>query len=230
MEDKLYNVAKYYKDHLENRRFLLVAAKKDKIISLEILFRPEDFKHLSGLHKLEDIGLKSISSEMLFTRILNKELSYNHIKDSIFFNVMQDRLDNFQKIGTLLSSPEDLRKSLYGTFGYGRGITADYLLSRKEEGNFIHLFLKEKGDVVLPVTFFTEETEYYLRNNAVRWNIVDIDEIQEKDDKHRKAKIAELKAKLELQTGKSMKELQEEVRKFHGRTDEGRSQGDEHDR
>lgn len=216
MEDKLYSVAKFYQDNLNGRRFLLVAAKKNTVLTLEIFFNENAFKHLTGLHKLEDLGMKTISSEMLFTRVLNKELTYEAIKESVFFNNMEDRIENFQKIGSLLSKPDDLRKSLYGTFGQGSGITADYLLSQKDDDKYIHLFLKEKGDIVLPVTFFSHNSSHYIAgNNTTRWNIVDIEEIKEKDDVKRKASLTELRAKLQLKTGRPFGELKEEVSNFH---------------
>lgn len=210
--DKLYKSAKYYKDNLEGRSYLLVACKNRNYLVLEIAFTEYAYKHLVGLHKLTDTGLYNLSGKDIYMQILNKITTEEDIKKSDFYSDVKSRLDNFEKISILLSSPETMKKSLYGSFGYGRGISADYLLSQKTDDKFVHLFLKDKNDIVLPVTFFTEKTDFYLRNNTTNWNIVDIEELTEKDDAKRKAEIMELRAKLTMSTSRSFDEMREIVR------------------
>ena len=229
--DKLYQSAKYYQDNLEGRRYLLVACKNKNYLVLEIFFNEHAYKHLVGLHKAIDTGLYKIAGNDIYRQVLNKTTTEEDIKKSDFYSEIKSRLDDFEKIKILLSSPETMKKSIYGSFGRGRGITADYLLSQKSDDKFIHLFLKDKNDVVLPVTFFTHDKDFYLRNNTTHWNIVDIEELTEKDDVKRKAELMELKAKLSTSTSRSFDEMREIVRDtVHVRSSNTKNNDkDEHD-
>ena len=229
MDDKLYQVAKFYQEKLNNKHFLLVATKKNKILTFEIFFNSSKFFHLIGLHKLKDLDIST--PRLTYQEILSKKLRMEDIKRSKYFLEMEERIDNFEKIGKILSSPNDMRKSLYGSFGLGRGIKADYLLSQKDE-KYLHLFLiKDKGDIVVPVTFFTHDNELYLSKNTTRWNIVDVEELTEKDNVKRKAELMELKAKLSTSTSRSFAEMREIVRDtVHVRSSNTKNNDkDEHD-
>lgn len=229
--DKLYRTAKFYKEKLLGRRYLALAVKKGKFFLLEIYFNEDSFKHLCGLHKLDDLGLKKTPAEILFTQVLQKELTYDKITKSSNFSEIFERIENFEKIADILSSPEDMRKSLYGSFGPSGVVKADYLLSQKSNGKFLHLFFKENKEVVLPVTFFTHDSELYLRKNTTRWNIVDVEELTEKDDVKRKAELMELKAKLSTSTSRSFDEMREIVQDtVHIRSSNSKNNDkDEHD-
>lgn len=234
--DKLYLSAKYYQDKLEGRKYLLLACKKNNFLLFQINFNKDSFKHLIGLHKLIDLGLKETASDTLFTQILNKELTYEKIQKSSFFQKILNRIDNFEKIGEILSSPNDMRKSLYGSFGKIPGVKADYLLSKKHDKSYIHLFFKNSGknndEIVLPVTFFLhKDATYIFDKDAIRWNIVTIEELTEKDDVKRKAELMELKAKLSTSTSRSFDEMREIVRDtVHVRSSNTKNNDkDEHD-
>lgn len=225
--DELYQSAKYYQDNLEGRSYLLVACKKNNSLVLEVYFDAYAYKHLMGLHKATDIGLHSLSGREIYLQILDKQMTLENLRKSFFYSEIKDRLDHFEKIGEILSSPDDMKKSLYGSFGHGRGITADYLLSQKSDDKFVHLFLKNKNDIVLPVTFFTHDNDFYLRNNTTNWNIVAVEELTQKDDAKRKAQIMELKAKLTMSTSRDFDEMREIVRNtVSTRTNDADDKGD----
>ncbi|MEG9430194.1 MAG: PBECR4 domain-containing protein [Christensenellaceae bacterium] len=263
--DKLYEIAKFYKENLENRTFCLKAGKSGVVREWNIQFTAEHFHHLAGLKKLTDIPKVQEKRNVVYSRILNKKITIGDIRKSQYYSEMEMRLLNFQEIADVLFSKELMIRSLHGNFNK---IQADFMLTKTQtdKGEFFHLFFKERQDgISSPVTFVIHPNNSYIRNNPNKWTVLSIDEITKKPiqqiptptkavieeelsegQKKRTCdfkrleeeleryiavkKAAELKSKLELKTGRPMKELQEEVRKFHGRTDKGRNQGDEHDR
>lgn len=174
--DKLFEVANYYKENLDGKKFHLQAAKKGKLIDLEIVFGAEHFKHLTGLHKLTDIQATQAKSEILYHRILNKEISMDNINSSSHLSEMGDRLEVFNKLKETLLSPNLMLKSSHGRF---RGVTADFLLVQQKDKNNIHLFLKGDNEgIVIPVTYFQRQDNVYLRTDSARWTVLSVEEVK----------------------------------------------------
>ena len=210
-QDKLYKSAQFYKEHLENKRYVLIACHRQKMVALHVFFDETRFAHMAGLGKISDLGLTK-NSKILYHQILTRELTEEFIKKSEHYSSMVGRLENFHKIEDILKKPDDMRKSLYGVFG--KSIQADYLLSQEEEGKYYHLFLKDEQDVVIPVTFFDREDSFYINRQAVKWTIVDIEQLNEKDEIKTQVYFAKLRAHLLLQTGKTLDELKQSVQDF----------------
>ncbi len=182
MDDILYQAAKFYADNLEGRKYLLIARKKGKEINLNINFGAEHFKHLAGLHKLKDLPISKRDSANIYREILDEKTTITDIQKSKFFSEAEKRLLNFTKVKDALYSPDLMLKSLKGYF---LGITADYLLSKKDAVedtavSYAHLFLRDDEDIVIPVTFFTRNDDKYLRNN-VRWTVHSIEEVKRQE-------------------------------------------------
>jgi len=174
--DKLFEVANYYKENLEGRKFLLKAAKKGKVIDLEIIFSAEHFKHLVGLHKLNDIPSMQRKSEILYRQILEGKTKYDDIRCSKHLSEMGDRLEVFNKLKETLLSPNLMLKSSHGRF---RGVTADFLLVQQKDKNNIHLFLKGDNEgIVIPVTYFQRQDNVYLRTDSARWTVLSVEEVK----------------------------------------------------
>lgn len=201
--DKLYEIAKFYEENLDNRRFLLKAGKKGKILELNILFTSEQFKHLVGLHKLEDIPETKFGSRRIYRNILNGDLKYETIKSSKYYEQIEKRLEYFFGLKTTLFSNELMIKSLKGDF---YKIIADFMLTKKDSkyGN-AHLFLKNTEEsIVLPVTYIIQEDNRYLENMPNKWKVLSVEEIVESDEiKEKNA----LKEKIEKRTNKQIEEV-----------------------
>lgn len=179
--DKLFTVAKYYADELENKRFLLIAGKKGKKLELEILFNASHFHHLAGLHKLIDLPNIQRKSEIIYRQILDKKISYEDIKKSAFILQSDERLDCFLEIYNVLFSKEVMKQALKGEF---KGVKAEVLLSKKEEVANLHLFLKRDKGIWLPCSFFREKGDSYLQySDAVRWSILEVKELSSQPNK-----------------------------------------------
>ncbi|MBR1747831.1 MAG: hypothetical protein IJ735_06460 [Clostridia bacterium] len=128
--DKLYESAKYYAENLEGKKFHLTAGKKGRLLEMDIVFDARNYKHLVGLQKLTDIPVMKYKSDVIYQRILNKQITFETISRSEFLNEMEDRLDVFNRIRDTLFTPTTLRQSSRGEF---KTIKADFLLSKSDE-------------------------------------------------------------------------------------------------
>jgi hypothetical protein len=175
-EDKLYKVAKFYSTNLEGKRFILRAGKKSQTIEFIIYFGVEHFKHLVGLNKLKDVRIGRLKSETGYFEILHKVTTYEDIKKSEYFYLIEQRINNFEDVHKALFGKELLIKSLHGTFNT---IKADFMLTHKDcNYGYAHLFFKEdKSSISVPVTFIISETNTYLQNNPNKWTVLSVEEV-----------------------------------------------------
>lgn len=174
--DKLYESAKYYAENLEGKKFHLTAGKKGRLLEMDIVFDARNYKHLVGLQKLTDIPVMKYKSDVIYQRILNKQITFETISRSEFLNEMEDRLDVFNRIRDTLFTPTTLRQSSRGEF---KTIKADFLLSKSDEnaGN-LHLFLKgDKEGLTIPVTFFARQDTSYLTTDSASWKVLSVEEV-----------------------------------------------------
>ena len=176
--DKLLEATQYYSDNLEGKKFLLRAGKKGQVLELKIFFGAEHFKHLMGLHKLKDLPvIQKSSSEILYKRILNNQITLADISKSEYFSEMSDRLGSFHQIKDTMFSPGLMLKSSDGTF---KSISADFLLAKKNDTDeYVHLFLKNSHEgITVPVTFFERQDYEYFRLNSGRWTVLSVEEVK----------------------------------------------------
>lgn len=175
--DLLYEAAVYYKENFENKRFHLRAGKSGVLLEFDIFFSSDHFKHLIGLHKLKDIPQTKSTSSILYRRVLNRELTLSNIKFSLYYYFIEDRLNFFEELKSVLFSKHLMIKSLKGEFNK---ILADFMLTKKDDRyGYAHLFLREaEKEFAVPVTFFTRENNTYLRNNPNKWTVLSIEEIK----------------------------------------------------
>lgn len=127
-EDKLYNCACAYNDNM-NYEYSIKLYSSGQINDVSFVFNPSHFMHLSGLEKLSDIIVSSeISSEQLLRKILNKDIQYDDVIESVFWN---DPLNDPQKnnvtytvedrIGTLTNFHDLLNSHFVKAYSWDAG-------------------------------------------------------------------------------------------------------------
>lgn len=172
----LYSAALFYKENLSNRRFEIIISKQRKEKSIELLFLPQHFYHLIGLHKLTDLPFLKRSNAKIFQEILSQKITYLDIRKSAHINEISDRLLYHQEMLNVLNADSLFFRSLYGRF---KGITADCVLTRSidEESIFSFLFLKQNQMVYSPCSFFTRNEQREYTKEGTHWNIISVVEI-----------------------------------------------------
>lgn len=179
--DKLQESVKYYREHLQGKEIGLCAGRKNEAIDLLVDFGLEQFKHLAGLHKLEDMPyIAKDKSRRLIERIEHGEITSDKISRSEYYPQVIERLECINHIKSIITESKYIYKSPKKSF---YNIEADYMLSQKDELlKNIHLFLKEdqKGHVV-PVSILSCATDKFNNFPCSRWTILAKDKIEQQN-------------------------------------------------
>lgn len=177
--DELQKSVKYYRENLQRKEINICAGRKNEAIDLHVDFGLEQFKHLAGLHKLEDMPyIAKEKSRRLFERIENGEITSNAISRSEYCSQVLERLECIRHIKSIITEAKYIYKSPKKSF---YNIDADYMLSKTDESLInIHLFLKEdrKGHVV-PVSILSCATDKFNNFPCSRWTILSKDKIEQ---------------------------------------------------
>lgn len=177
--DKLKEIANYYKEKLVGKSFKITATGKDQTIEIRIKFAEGNFKHLVGIHYLNDLPIVERKSVAILSDVRNDLIKYEDLQKSHYFPQIQLRLDNFQKIDKLLDRDSNLVES---KSGYFNNIEADFVIYKNTSDKQIeisNLFIKEVGKkgFYVPVSYFITTNPKY-ENSNLRWNIESIEEIK----------------------------------------------------
>lgn len=157
-QDKLYERANSYKTLL-NTEYKLFLGKASKLREVEIIFTEYEFAHLIGLHYLKDITeLYYSNMYALYKAILNKEITYDMIKESTYFNTIQNRFEQFICFEELLDESEEIYLYNYKKLKYTK-IKAEYLIQCFHNNEEYYIFLDkfntgENKDKYFCRTFF----------------------------------------------------------------------------
>ena len=120
-------------DRLVPYQYHIIIGRKGKTLEFTISFDRADFHHLAGLHKLRDnVRLQTGKRIDIMKEILNGQITYNNIKQSIYFHEMAPRLLPLSQLELFLDSNEIIFRynSKANIFSV---IQADYLLQNDYE-------------------------------------------------------------------------------------------------
>ena len=172
----LYDAAIFYKENLANRRFEITISRKNEERKIELLFLPQHFYHLIGLHKLTDLPFIARRPGNIYREILSKRITYSKISKSTHFAEMSDRVLHHQEMLKVLHADSLFFKSLHGRF---KGIESDCVLTKSinDEPLFSFLFLKKNSNVYFPCSFFTRNEQKEYTKDGTHWKIISITEI-----------------------------------------------------
>lgn len=174
--DYLYEAALFYRENLSNKRFKIFIIRKNKERSIELLFLPQHFYHLIGLHKLTDLPFLKRPTTNIYREILARKLTYFDIVKSKHITEIADRLQYHQEMLNVLHADSLFFKSLHGFF---KGIMSDCVLTKsvKNESIFSFLFIRQSENVHFPCSFFTRNEQKEYTKDATHWKIISITEI-----------------------------------------------------
>lgn len=180
MSDKIEDRVILY-NQLLNKTYKFYLGKKGKIKIIELIFTEYEFSHLIGLHYLEDKEeLSSNNTIDTYNKILNKEITYDTIKESAYFSKIQNRFEQFIYFEELLDESEEIYLYNYKKLKYTK-IKAEYLIQCFHNNEEYYIFLD---------TFNTgENKEKYFCRTFFKRDKVDYTTMQTKYALLRKEKI-----------------------------------------
>ncbi len=145
---------------------------KDYIFTLEngiqftIFFKPNNFYHLVGLHKLTDIKrtFDGKAHDKIFKDILSGKISTTAIEKSVFYNRICNRITYFEQIADMLDKEKskiiiDFNPSLIPGTDL---LNTKYILYRHLHSGYANLTIGEKDKKTYPETFFVENSKRYI--------------------------------------------------------------------
>lgn len=170
--DNIQDCAKLYETLLRKTFYFTL----ENNINFKLFFKSKNFAHLVGLHKLKDLKfLKQYSAEFLFNKILTGEIGANEIKNSVFYNRIEDRISYFERIFDML----DVNKSKI-IVDYDKSIVSNsklhntkYILYREIKSSYLLLTIGDRGKGEYPETLLFEISKKYLTGQQLL-DVIDI--------------------------------------------------------
>lgn len=165
-KDILYETAVAF-ERLLAVKYRIVLGRKGKTFAIILEFAPENFYHLSGLHKLNRRYSSLLcTSEQILNAAVSGTLKADIFSGDIQFETVKRRMRALQSLEEMLDSDRvefygfNNRKALIGT-----KITADYLAKEENrEGLILFSFFEENGGRCYAKSVFSKETyDYTMR-------------------------------------------------------------------
>ena len=158
--------AKAYR-RLFNIEYHFVISRKQKAVDIFLSFEKNDFKHLSGLHKLKGINQTREASEKVFDLALTGRLTNDAILKSPNYNEIHNRLVGFAFLEQMIDNDSIVFK--YNNNAIKSSvITADYMIEGKVLGDITaYCFLNlRKDNMYKPKSFFLREHINYANGQS----------------------------------------------------------------
>ncbi|MCT4584089.1 MAG: PBECR4 domain-containing protein [Peptostreptococcaceae bacterium] len=169
--DKLKQCALEYKK-LFNRDFHITLENNT---TLKTYFAKKHFHHLIGLHKLEDVRKVTLSKTNTATNVYNYILKgyikYNDISSSKHFDLMKDRVDNFNSINSMLF--EKIIVNFDSSKVPSTKLNSNIILFQDKGNYYLHLCLAQDNlnlknpMIYYPETFLVRDDDYYIKNQKI---------------------------------------------------------------
>jgi hypothetical protein len=131
-------------DKLLSTVYYFEIARKNVMKKFMLNFKPEDFHHISGLHKLADIGLVQTAARgKIYNAIMDNLITFSDISISKYYPMISDRMKLVCQMENVLDSNQIVFKYLEKTNKFSR-IEADYLFENAHKMDIIYIFLSER--------------------------------------------------------------------------------------
>lgn len=172
MDDILFTAAKAYKE-LTRKRHIITFSNGETIT---LVFRPQNFKHLAGINKLDDLAEISHSPNPadLYKRILHGDLTIYDIQRSKKYTTeAQDRIELITHIKHMISKGRAVFGFDSSKLKFATQIGVSVIFFEEYPYSFFLVFgvaEGRNGKIYYPKTFFMRNNDDYIRNQ----NIVDI--------------------------------------------------------
>lgn len=167
--DLLKSAAQEFQKLLSAEYYFEIARKNVKR-EFVLNFKPEDFHHILGLHKLIDIGLVQTGKrEKVYFDITNNRITLSDVSISNYFDKVKDRMELVSHMQDILDSNQIIFKYLAKENSFSR-IEADYLMEHAHRMDIVYIFLNERvqSNAAFPVmccrSFFAMDKMDYSKN------------------------------------------------------------------
>ena len=145
-DDLLLEAANKYHS-LSGSKLIITLGKRGTTSEIVVDFKPSNFYHLAGLHKLKDIQVvRGHNTANVLNKILKGKLTNAMIEKSSFYNDMKERLKILSEFPDILKSNKIVWKFNKVRISRWTKIPWDYLIDYGIGDNETYVFLRAKGN------------------------------------------------------------------------------------
>ena len=132
MADILYEAAVKYQCLLK-KGYNIVLGRRGKTFYIQLRFSMDSFFHFIGLQHLKDITFPSKNKERIYKDILDKKVTYEMIKKSVFYDeyFVEERIIYMDRLEEMLDSSKLLFQINHTEYIKYTTIRADFLCEYK---------------------------------------------------------------------------------------------------
>lgn len=172
--DTIYKCGSCFNKILKTKYHFTIAVQR-KIKKITLDFQPEDFRHASGLHYIDDISIER-NPQKVIAAILNKKITDEMLDKSNKYKAKSDISGSIkERISEMCYLEEYLDKSdfirIYEMQNFGSQIRADYFIETYERSrnSAVYIFIRkrEENDNYVMVSFFKKYNTY--KGSYVYW-------------------------------------------------------------
>lgn len=156
-------------EHMMGYKYKFVISYKKTAYPLELTFEEKDFRHMAGLHYLNDIDIPK-TPKVLFDKIRNEKINDDYLRESVFYLKIEesyakikDRISGLRYLEQFLDSKNLICKYVKYRNIYSN-IDADYLIKSTVNHITAYIFLKRRdkrsNDYCICSFFIEPESEY----------------------------------------------------------------------
>lgn len=149
-------------------QYKFTLGRKGQLKEIVLGFGETDFHHLTGLHKLKDLGIARANRQTVFRDILAGRITYRDIAKSTFVQESYSRLEVFQFIENLLDGNQLVFRYQKKVVPYSM-IDGDFLLKMGDGITLDLSFLfidKRNCDIYFCRSFFPLDRTDYSKNQT----------------------------------------------------------------
>lgn len=150
----------------------ITLAKKNKVVSLHIIFQKNKFYHLAGLQYLTDIHELDDDRESVFNNIINLNITNKKIESSQYYSRIQERVDYLANLEQIFDSNDTIFKYDPNNNSITTSIKGEYLMQNNIQNRDVFVFLdKEKDGSYYCRSFFPKEFTDYSKGQS-KWTVL----------------------------------------------------------
>ncbi len=152
--------------------------KKTFVVTLQdnfkliLYFRPENFYHLLGLHKLTDINsLTTTSLSRILKQVLSENITQKEIEKSLYYHEIENRIKHFEDILEMLDIEKsnkiviDFDASLVP--GGTKLVNTKFILYKRFESGYSNTTIGKNNKGYYPETFIFEASNKYISDQTL---------------------------------------------------------------
>lgn len=157
------------------------AGRKGKLFEVTLFFNSDNFHHLLGLHKLNDLPNISAHTNKasLFKNIIDGSLTHADIKMSLNYNEIDKRLTNFDRVENILKIDNEVILRFDQNKAH-TSIDANLLIYEHFNNDYLHLFFgpfnTEYPNKLVPKSFIIRNDMQYI-NRQERYTLLAVEQV-----------------------------------------------------